>query len=213
MPSHPFELYFALFLFAFSAAITPGPNNVMLMSSGLNYGVKKSLPHLLGICLGFPLMVLLIGIGLGSIFERFPVTHTFIQICGVLYLLYLAWMIATTKTHDINSVKSKPLNFGQAALFQWINPKAWIMATGAIATYTTLNTPIYPQISIIALIFLITAFPSAATWLFFGANLKRFLQNPKHQHIFNIVMALLLVGSIIPVLINLIKPFLYLFKS
>lgn len=199
------EIYLALILFAFSAAITPGPNNVMLMSSGLNYGVKKSLPHLFGICFGFPVMVLLIGIGLGSVFERFPITHTIIQILGILYLLYLAWIIATTKTHDIHTAKSKPLSFWQAALFQWINPKAWIMATGAIATYTTLSTNIYKQISIIALIFLITAFPSAATWLIFGANLKRFLQNPKHQHIFNIVMALLLVGSMIPVLIHLIN--------
>ncbi len=199
------ELYLALLLFAFSAAITPGPNNVMLMSSGLNYGVKKSLPHLFGICLGFPVMVLLIGVGLGSVFERFPITHTVIQTFGILYLLYLAWIIATTKTHEIDSAKSKPLNFWQAALFQWINPKAWIMATGAIATYTTLSTNIFQQIGIIALIFLITAFPSAATWLFFGANLKRFLQCPKHQKIFNIVMALLLVGSIIPVLINFIK--------
>jgi threonine/homoserine/homoserine lactone efflux protein len=121
-------------------------------------------------------------------------------------------MIATTTTHEISYFKSRPLSFGQAALFQWINPKAWIMATGAIATYTTLNTNIYLQISIIALIFLITAFPSAATWLFFGANLKRFLQSPRHLHIFNIVMALLLVGSIIPVLINVIKPFLIFFN-
>jgi threonine/homoserine/homoserine lactone efflux protein len=205
MPPQPFEIYLALFIFAFSAAITPGPNNIMLMSSGLNYGVKKSLPHLFGICLGFPLMVLLTGIGLGSIFERFPVAHTMIQIFGVLYLLYLAWMIATTKNQEMSTTQSKPLNFWQAALFQWINPKAWIMATGAIATYTTLNTNIYQQISTIALIFLTTAFPSAATWLFFGANLKRFLQKPKQQHIFNRVMALLLVGSIIPVLIHLIK--------
>jgi threonine/homoserine/homoserine lactone efflux protein len=205
MTSQPLELYSALFVFAFSAAITPGPNNVMLMSSGLNFGVRKSLPHLFGICLGFPVMVLLIGIGLGSIFERFPVTHTLIQIFGVLYLFYLAWMIATTKNQEMSTTQSKPLNFWQAALFQWINPKAWIMATGAIATYTTLNNHIYQQIGIIAFIFLMTAFPSAATWLFFGANLKRFLQKPKHQHIFNIVMALLLVCSIIPVLVHLIK--------
>ena len=203
--SHTFDLYLALLLFAFSAAITPGPNNVMLMSSGLNYGVRKSLPHLFGICLGFPVMVLLIGVGLGSVFEHFPVTHTIIQIFGILYLLYLAWIIATTKTHEINTEKSKPFSFWQAALFQWINPKAWIMATGAIATYTTLNTNIYQQISIIAFIFLTTAIPSAITWLLFGANLKRFLQSPKHQKYFNILMALLLVASIIPVLIHLIQ--------
>lgn len=205
MTSHTFELYFALVIFAFSAAITPGPNNVMLMSSGLNYGVRKSLPHLFGICLGFPVMVLLIGVGLGSIFEQFPMIHTVIQVLGIVYLLYLAWMIAMTKTHEINSSNAKPLNFWQAALFQWVNPKAWIMATGAIATYTTLNTNIFQQIGIIALIFLITAFPSAATWLFFGANLKRFLQSPKHQKLFNISMALLLVGSIVPVFINFLK--------
>lgn len=205
MASHTLELYLALVLFAFSAAITPGPNNVMLMSSGLNYGVKRSLPHLLGICLGFPVMVLLIGVGLGSIFERFPVIHTVIQVLGILYLLYLAWMIAMTKTHEMNSSNTKPLTFWQAALFQWINPKAWIMGTGAIATYTTLEANIFQQIGIIALIFLITAFPSAATWLFFGANLKRFLQSPKHQKIFNISMALLLVGSIIPVFINFVN--------
>jgi len=131
------ELLLAVFLFAVSSTITPGPNNIMVMTSGLNFGVKSTIPHLLGVCIGFPIMVILLGLGLGLIFDLYPFIHEFIKIFGVLYLLYLAWKIANSTSQIAGKQQQKPFSFIQAALFQWLNPKAWIMATSAIAAYTS----------------------------------------------------------------------------
>lgn len=189
-----------LLAFAFSSTITPGPNNVMIMTSGMNYGTRQSIPHFLGICLGFPLMVLFVGLGLGAVFDLFPVLHDIIKVLGVAYLLYLAWLIAKSAPADLNGGKSRPLTFIQSALFQWVNPKAWIMATGAVATYTTVSGDVFLQVIVIALAFLVAAIPCVGVWLFFGVRLKKVLQQPSYQRAFNITMALLLVLSIIPVI-------------
>ena len=114
------EIFLAVLFFAFSTTITPGPNNIMIMSSGVNYGVKASLPHWLGICLGFPLMVLLVGLGFGLVFDRYPHLHQLIKVLGTAYLLYLAWRIASARPETIATGKSKPLSFWQAAAFQWV---------------------------------------------------------------------------------------------
>ena len=192
----------ALFLFVVSATITPGPNNIMIMTSSVNFGVKRSLPHLFGICLGFPAMVVLVGMGISVLFEQYPIFHQIIKVLGILYLLYLSWKIATAPVNPMDDAKSKPLTFIQAAVFQWVNPKAWVMATGAVAAYTTLSGDLTWQVLYIALNFLVVAFPSVAIWLFFGLALKRLLQAPIHQKIFNIAMALLLVSSMLPVIID-----------
>lgn len=203
------ELYFAAFLFALTATITPGPNNIMIMTSGLNHGVKKSLPHLLGICFGFPAMVVVIGLGFGVIFETYPITHEIIKILGVIYLLYLAWLIASTSPKPVHGKRSKPFNFIQAALFQWVNPKGWVMATSAISAYTSLSGDIFIQVIYIALIFLIVAFPCCGIWLFFGSGLSKYLTSPKHQKVFNVSMALLLVASIMPVIHELTQKYIF----
>lgn len=194
------ELFIAAFVFAVSTTVTPGPNNIMIMTSGLNHGIGKSLPHFLGICLGFPAMVAAIGFGLSTIFTKFPQIHLVIKILGVSYLLYLAWKIATTDTKTTNSEQSKPLTFLQAAVFQWVNPKAWVMAIGAIAAFTTINGEHSLQVLTIVLSFFLASFPCVGLWLFFGLSLKKLLKNPKQQTIFNITMAVLLVLSIIPMI-------------
>jgi threonine/homoserine/homoserine lactone efflux protein len=185
-------------------AVTPGPNNIMLMTSGLNYGVKRSIPHLLGICIGFPLMVLMVGLGMSTVFSAYPALHSIIKVLGVVYLLYLAWKIAASSPASLNSSSSKPssspLTFMQSALFQWINPKAWIMATGAIATYTTATDDLFWQVMIISGVFFMMAIPCVGIWLFFGVALKQYLTSAWHQKVFNVSMAVLLVISIIPVL-------------
>ncbi|WP_257288543.1 LysE family translocator [Endozoicomonas sp. SESOKO2] len=189
-----------LLAFAFSSTITPGPNNVMIMTSGMNYGTRQSIPHFLGICLGFPLMVLFVGLGLGAVFDLFPVLHDIIKVLGVAYLLYLAWLIAKSSPVDLNGGRSRPLTFIQSALFQWVNPKAWIMATGAVAAYTTVSGDVFLQVLVIALAFLVAAVPCVGVWLFFGVRLNKMLQQSSYQRAFNIAMALLLVLSIIPVI-------------
>lgn len=198
------DLVLPILLFAFTASITPGPNNIMIMASGLNFGTVRSLPHLFGICLGFPVMVILIGMGLGVVFEQFPILHSIIKVVGVIYLLYLAWRIANAEKSAQKNTPGKPLTFIQSALFQWVNPKGWIMATSAIAAYTTVSADIFLQVLLIAFIFFLVTFPSAGSWLVFGVGLKRFLDQPEYRRIFNICMAVLLVLSIIPVALDLL---------
>ena len=195
----------SLFLFAFSAAFTPGPNNIMIMSSGLNFGIRPSLPHLFGICFGFPSMFIAIGFGLGYVFELYPWLHRAIKIFGITYLIYLSWLIATATTSASITSRSKPFSFFQAALFQWVNPKAWIMGTSALATFTTGGENIYQQVFVLALVFFIFAFPSSGSWLLLGQSLKRIISNPLQQRAFNISMALLLVGSIVPIAYEMIQ--------
>lgn len=140
------ELVFAIALFAFSSGITPGPNNIMLMTSGVNFGIRLSLPHLAGICIGFPCMVLAIGLGLSAVFQAYPLLHLIIKYVGIAYLLYLAWLIANSSSRMEGKQTAKPLSFVQAAAFQWVNPKGWIMAVGAIATFTVMDKPLTPQV-------------------------------------------------------------------
>lgn len=194
------EIFIAVLFFAFSTTITPGPNNVMIMSSGVNYGVRASMPHFLGICLGFPLMVLLVGFGFGVIFEKFPNLHQLIKVVGVIYLLWLAWHIASAEPKAIKRGDKKPFTFWQAALFQWVNAKAWMMASGAVAAYTTVQGNPVIEVVAITLAFLLMAFPCVGVWLLFGSLLRKVLSNSIFQRVFNITMGLILVASIIPVL-------------
>ena len=179
-----------------------------MMTSGLNYGVRASLPHLFGICFGVPMMLLAAGFGLGYLFERYTVLHECIQIAGIAYLCYLAWLIARAQPATLPSnTTSKPLSFFEAAMFQWINPKAWVMGTSAIAAYTTVGSDVSAQIVAIALLFSAFTFPGAGTWLVFGAGLNRALSNPLHRRVFNVSMALLLVASISPIVWDLVKKY------
>ena len=203
------ELLLALFIFASSTTVTPGPNNIMILASGVNFGIRKSLPHYLGICFGFPIMVLLVGCGLGFIFDQYPILHEVINAIGIIYLLYLAWCIANAAPQSLDANHAKPFSFWQAFAFQWVNPKAWIMATGAVAAYTTATTGVYAQVLLIAGVFFLVAFPCIAVWLFFGVGLKRFLKDPKHNRVFNLTMAALLVASIVPIAIDLVSPLLH----
>ena len=203
------EIYLAILVFAISSTVTPGPNNIMIMTSGLNFGVKRSMPHLLGICLGFPLMVVAVGLGFSAVFEKFPIVHEIIKVLGVTYLLYLAWLVASSAPTSMEGdKKSNPLTFMQAALFQWVNPKAWVMATGAIAAYTSQDTTMLLQVMVISLSFFVVSFPCVGVWLIFGSGLKRFLTEAKYQRVFNISMALLLVVSVLPVLNELRQTYL-----
>lgn len=197
------DVFFAVLFFAFSTTITPGPNNIMMLSSGVNYGVKASLPHFFGICFGFPLMVLLVGLGFGVVFERFPQLHLWIKVTGVLYLLWLAWKIGSATPSSIEGSDAKPLSFLQAALFQWVNGKAWIMASGAVAAFTSVSGNAWWDITQITAAFLLVSFPCVGVWLSFGALLRSVFNQPLYQRIFNWAMALLLVLSVAPVLAEL----------
>lgn len=178
---------------------TPGPNNMMLLASGVNFGFRRTVPHMLGISLGVMLLLLAVGFGLHEVLKRWPVIFTVIKYAGGAYLLWLAWMIANSAPIKDRSgeAKGRPMSFIEAAAFQWINPKAWVMAVGAIATYTT-ESAYALTVIIVALVFGVVSGPSTGTWTVFGVALKRFLADPKANRIFNITMALALVASLWP---------------
>lgn len=192
----------SLVLFCTVATVTPGPNNVMLMTSGLNFGVKPTLPHWMGVCVGFPIMALAVALGCSVLFERYPVIQQVIEILGVSYLLYLAWRIASTEPRVEEKSNRAPLTFIEAVIFQWVNPKAWIMATSAVATFTVFKDHYYWNAVLVALVFLLVEFPCTGVWVFGGAVLRKLIQKPVFVRVFNISMACLLVVSVAPVLRN-----------
>ncbi|WP_152045899.1 LysE family translocator [Aureimonas psammosilenae] len=197
----PFDLLTALMLFAFVSSVTPGPNNMMLMTSGVNFGFRRTVPHILGIELGFGLLLVAVGAGLGTLIHTVPGLSLAMKVVSALYLLWLAWKIAFAKAAKPNGEASaRPITFGQAAMFQAVNPKAWAMALVAMGNYINDGDP-YLSVLIVTMAFLVVGIPSAAIWTVFGVGLRTYLSDPKRLRIFNIVMGLLLVASLWPLLV------------
>ena len=195
--------------FAFSTTMSPGPNNLMLASSGATFGFRRTGPHMLGITAGFPAMVVAVGLGLGGVFTAFPQLHTAVKYLGAAYLLLLAWRVGTARVpaggeaDPADDARSgRPLTFMQAALFQWVNPKAWVMAVGSIATYTTVGGQVIAEVLVIAGVFGFVSLASTTTWTVLGVGIARLLRNsPRGLRAFNVAMALLLAASVIPFLL------------
>ena len=194
-----YDLLAAFVAFAVVTLFTPGPNNVMLMTTGLNFGFARARPHVYGVALGFAVMVLLLGLGLGAVFTAYPVLYTTLKFAGAAYLLYLAFVIATSgPVQETGEAIGRPMTFLQAAAFQWVNPKGWVMAVASVTTYAAiLGFPF--NVILIALIFAVLGTLSAWTWVIFGTWLRRFLTSAKAVRAFNLVMAALLVASLYPV--------------
>jgi threonine/homoserine/homoserine lactone efflux protein len=195
--------YTALILFTLATSITPGPNNLMIMSSGANHGFRKSIPHLLGIDVGFPLMLIAVGLGASQVFKQVPELLSWLKFAGVIYLSYLALKIATTAVTPQAQKETAPFTFMQAALFQWVNPKAWIMAVSAVITYTVAGESYFLQVLTIALLFIIFGAPCTVAWLGFGTSLRQLLCKPIYLRVFNISMASLLFLSLFPIMAEL----------
>ncbi|KFE50191.1 LysE family translocator [Pseudomonas syringae] len=194
------DLLLAFALFAFVTSVTPGPNNMMLLASGVNFGFNRTVPHIFGISCGFFSLVLAVGLGLGAVFKAYPLLYTVLRYAGAAYLLYLAWKIATSgPASDASGQEGKPQTFMQAALFQWVNPKAWVMAVGAISTYTPLQG-YFTNVLIISAVFALINAPSVCVWAGFGSLLRNALRDPFWLRVFNGVMAALLVVSLYPML-------------
>lgn len=185
----------ALSAFALVSSITPGPNNLMLMSSGANFGLRRTVPHALGVGIGFTLMIVLVGVGLMGLFDLFPILNTVLKVVSVAYLLWLAWKIANAAAPDTaGSVGGKPMTFVQAMLFQWVNPKAWSMALTAIALYAPDRN--LAAVLLVAVVFGIINLPSTSLWAVMGQVLRGWLSSPARLRAFNWTMAALLVGSL-----------------
>jgi threonine/homoserine/homoserine lactone efflux protein len=193
------ETFLALVLFAFTTSITPGPNNMMLFASGVNFGFTRTIPHMLGIGTGFLSLLIAVGLGLGALLHSVPVVYTTLKFAGGAYLLWVAWKIGTSRSLSDGKTGAAPMTFIGAAAFQWVNPKAWVMAVTAMATYT--NPDYYlPTVMLVGLAFAAVNVPSVSTWAGFGSTLREWLSVPARLKWFNITMALLLVASLWPML-------------
>ena len=193
-----FEFLPALLSFALVTSITPGPNNLMLLTSGANFGFRRSIPHMLGISLGHLLMIVLVGIGLVSIFDMYPQLHLAMKVVSVIYLLYLAWKFANAASPEEGQAGGTPMTFLQAAAFQWVNPKAWFMALTAISVYAPETT--LAAVAIVAAAFAAVNLPSVSTWTLLGVQMRRLQTNRTRLKVFNWTMAALLVGSLVVIL-------------
>jgi len=191
-------MLFSIATFTLSTVLSPGPNNIMLLSSGLTFGYKRTISHMLGIIFGFPFMVVLVGLGLGAIFELYPIVFIVLKYIGMIYLFWMAYKIATnTSSFDLNN-NSNPFTFLQSAIFQWLNPKAWVMAVTSISVFVTSNENTTMQVFIIAFIYMLSGIISTNSWTLGGVVLKKILKDEKLIKIFNITMAILLVASVLP---------------
>ena len=198
------QLLLSLALFALVSSITPGPNNMMLLASGVNFGFAASLRHIVGISTGFLVMLLAVGMGLGQVFVAYPLVHGLMKWAGALYMLYLAWSIIRSAAPVSESTSGapatrrlQPLGFWGAAAFQWVNPKAWVMAVGYFSTYVPAGGK-WLDVVFTSVLFALVNLPSCGSWALMGQHLRRFLADARGRTRFNWLMAGLLVASIIP---------------
>ena len=197
----PLDVFLALASFAFVMAFTPGPNNIMLTASGANFGFVRSIPHMAGVVIGFVILLVVSGGGLGAILVSFPSIQTALKVVGAAYMLWLAWKIANAHGgQDGANPDARPLTFLQAAAFQWVNPKGVIIAFGAVALYVRPERA-FLDLLILLIVFGLATLLSTVTWSSFGVALSRVLRDERRARVFNIVMALLLVASIVPMVL------------
>lgn len=197
----PIDTLLTLLGIMLAAAWTPGPNNMMLAASGVNFGLRATLPHIAGVFLGFGFMIFSVGLGLGEVFERQPILQEILRWAGAALLLWVAWKIAKAKAPGEPGARTKPFTLLQAAAFQWINPKAWVMCISIIGQFLDTAHP-YKSAAIIAIVSMVGGVTSATGWAWFGAMLQRWLKSPRHLHMFNYTMAGIIVAGVAIVLLS-----------
>ena len=191
-------------LFALVTSITPGPNNTMLLTSGVNFGFRRTLPHVFGISAGVVLLMLCVGFGLGEAFHRFPALYSVLEIASVAYLLYLAWKIGTSGEVKLRNGERRPMKFHEAIAFQWVNPKAWMMVLTAVTTIHV-SENFGSNVMLLAVVFYFIGLPCICLWAGFGTAMRQVLTDPKRLRIFNIAMALSLVVTLYPIAARLLS--------
>lgn len=201
------DVLIAASLFSFVSSITPGPNNMMMLASGVNFGFRRSVPHWLGICGGFTFMLCAVGLGLHTLLADHPALYDLMRYAGSAYLIWMAWRLATatatpaSQDDDAPKSEARPLSVLAAAAFQWVNPKAWVMAVTAMSAYLPAHAQAM-DVVVLALLFGVINLPCVACWAGGGAALRRFLQDPLRLRIFNLSMALALLASLYPMLVT-----------
>ncbi len=191
------ELIAPVTLFGFVAAVTPGPNNIMVTASGSAFGFRRSVPHILGVTFGFPLMFVAIGLGLGEIFLQNPQIHLMLKYGGAAYLFYLAWRIAQAGRPGSGESGAKPLTFFEAVAFQWVNVKAWMVAVSAIPAFTTVGGNYYAELMVMALIFIAVTLPSISIWCLFGVGIRSLVRTEETARTVNLILAGMVALSVL----------------
>ncbi len=195
------SMLITLIPFLISLTGSPGPSNILVLVTSINFGYQRTIPLILGLISGLALMIVALGVGLSQIFTAYPAVHTVLKVISITYLLYLAWKIAWSGSLHLNSESAKAMSFVEGLLFQTTNPKAWFGAISIVASYTTDETDILSQVLFIAVLFLIIAFICLSVWAIFGYVFARFLQSPRVRHVFNVALALVLVLSLVPLIV------------
>ncbi len=194
------DILLPLLGFVIVSTTTPGPNNLMVLISGANWGLRPTLPHIFGIATGFPVMIIAVGLGLGLAFTAFPELHEILKWVAFAYLCWLAWKIAMAGRPEAEGRSGRPMRFLEAAAFQWVNPKAWAIVLAGVALYTTETGNKALEITVIAVLFGLACIPNGIIWALFGSAISRLLDDDSWRRRFNIGMAVLLVISTIPTL-------------
>lgn len=195
-----YELALSLALFAFTSSITPGPNNLMLLASGANFGARRTIPHMAGVAIGFLFLMFMVGIGLGQIFAAIPYAHTILKGLALMFMVYMAYRIAfATPDMDGPNPAANPITFWQAIAFQWINPKAIGMAITAVAVYVPSNSGIFGLV-LAVLVFGSVNCPCVNVWMLAGTKMRRVLNTATRVRMFNVTAAILLLFSSYPIL-------------
>ncbi|WP_217433907.1 LysE family translocator [Caulobacter sp. S45] len=195
-------LVLAFLPFAISMSFTPGPNNLMLATAGARFGFARTLPHQCGVVLGFAVMTLTVGLGVAGLIKAAPLLYSVMKFMSLLYLVYLAWRTATAEKVKSAQTPQRPMSFLQAAAFQWINPKGWIIALSAMTAFTIRGLDAWLQVLVITVVLAIVGVASTSTWAVFGLMISRYLTTPRRRTVFNWTMAALLIVSVAPVLLE-----------
>ena len=195
------NLFFALVSYYFVMFVTPGPNNAMLTASGIKFGFKKTIPHLIGIPFGHTIQITLVCFGLGNLFQKYPLIQNYLKWLCFFYLLYLGWkIIGSFSEHKKES--GRPLKLYEAALFQFMNPKAWVVALTASTAFFPVNENFYLATTFVALTAPFICFPSICLWALFGSSIKILIKNAKIKKIVEYFLAVLLIFTAIIILFN-----------
>lgn len=190
----------SLVVFSFTTAVSPGPNNTMLLTIGAHRGVRGALPYLAGMAVGLGSMMFVVSLGLGALFSRYPEVYQVLKFVGFGYVLYLAWRVARAGAPGSGEIDSVPARFPQATLFQWVNPKAWIVIATIASAFVPAERGFF-DIALATLVFLVATLPGAIVWAITGGLLAKLLTTPRSRKVFTVTMAIALVASMIPVLL------------
>ena len=217
------EQWWGAALFMLVSSVTPGPNNTMLMASGVHFGYRRTLAHLLGVQLGFGFMLIAVGLGLHAVLAQYPAFYDLVRLAGAAYMVWMAWSLATARPATVTQdelastaltegvrqapaangapATAQPLGFWGAVLFQWVNPKAWVMAVTIMSAYVPPGAGLL-QIAPLGVLFAVLGFPCSSVWVGFGSALRNYLQDPFRMRVFNCSMAAALLASLYPMLIT-----------